>query len=99
MNYTTLQTIAALLQPFPGSLNGRFKENLAATGVLIPGMEARIVREDGTEADWNEVGELWLRGENVVPGYWNNPAITKESFVDGWLRTGDMFRVDENQYF
>ncbi|KAF9451827.1 acetyl-CoA synthetase-like protein [Macrolepiota fuliginosa MF-IS2] len=92
-------TIAALFQPFPGSLNGRFKENIMATGTLIPGMEARIVREDGTEADWNEVGELWLRGENVVLGYWNNPEANKGTFVDGWLRTGDRFRVDEDQYF
>lgn len=93
------QTIAAVIQPFPGSLDGRFKENLASTGVLLAGMEARIVREDGTEADWNEVGELWLKGENIVQGYWNNPEVTTGTFVDGWLRTGDKFKVDEGQYF
>lgn len=70
-----------------------------ATGILLPGMEARIVRDDGTEADWDEVGELWIRGENVVLGYWKNPKATAETFVDGWLRTGDRFRVDRNQYF
>jgi len=92
-------TIAAIIQPFPGSLGGRFKENLASTGVLLPGMEARTVREDGTEANWNEVGELWLKGENIVQGYWNNPQVTKGTFVDGWLRTGDKFKVDKEQYF
>jgi len=80
-------------------LNGRGKDNIRATGFLLPGMEARIVRDDGSEADWDEVGELWLRGENVVPGYWNNPEANATTFVDGWLRTGDKFRVDKDQYF
>jgi long-subunit acyl-CoA synthetase (AMP-forming) len=63
-------------------------------------MEARVVRDDGTETDWDEVGELWLKGENVVQGYWNNPKANAETFVDGgWLRTGDKFRVDRDQYF
>lgn len=62
-------------------------------------MEARIVREDGSEADFDEVGELWLKGENIVSGYFDNPQATKESFVDGWLRTGDHFKVDREQYF
>ncbi|KAF5348540.1 hypothetical protein D9756_009586 [Leucocoprinus leucothites] len=92
-------TIAALFQPHPGILNGKGKDNVNATGILHPGMEARIVRENGTEADWDEVGELWLRGENVVLGYWDNPKANAETFVDGWLRTGDKFRVDKDQYF
>ena len=62
-------------------------------------MEARIVRDDGSEADWDEAGELWLRGENVVMGYWNNPEANALTFVGGWLRTGDKFKVDKDQYF
>lgn len=62
-------------------------------------MEARIVREDGTEADFNQLGELWLRSGNISPGYWKNEKANKETFQDGWLRTGDYFRVDENGYF
>jgi len=93
------KTLAALSQPHPGILNGRGKDNVKATGILLPGMEARIVRDDGSEADWDEVGELWLRGENIVPGYWNNPEANATTFVDGWLRTGDKFRVDKDQYF
>ena len=57
------------------------------------------MRDDGSEADWDEVGELWLRGENVVAGYWNNPEANATAFVDGWLRTGDKFSVDKDQYF
>lgn len=88
-----------MLQPQPGELDGRGKENIDASGILLPGMEARIVRDDGSEADRDEAGELWLRGENVVMGYWNNPEANTTNFVDGWLRTGDIFKVDKNQYF
>ncbi|KAF7293339.1 hypothetical protein MKEN_01463900 [Mycena kentingensis (nom. inval.)] len=71
-----------------------------STGVLNAGMEARIVREDGTDAELGEVGELWLRGPNVALGYWNNPKANAETFLPGgWLRTGDQFSVDENGFF
>ncbi|KAJ7061868.1 hypothetical protein C8F01DRAFT_943051, partial [Mycena amicta] len=47
----------------------------------------------------NEPGELWLRGPSICLGYWNNPAANEATFVDGWLRTGDQFRVDEKGFF
>ncbi|TFK34780.1 hypothetical protein BDQ12DRAFT_715112 [Crucibulum laeve] len=91
-------TIAAITQPFPGTL-GRLKRILGSTGVLLPGMEARVVREDGTEVDVGEPGELLLRSPNVALGYWNNEKADKETFVDGWLHTGDKFKVDGEGYF
>jgi long-subunit acyl-CoA synthetase (AMP-forming) len=72
---------------------------LGSTGILIPGMEARIIRDDGTDANINEIGELWLRGGNVALGYWNNEKASKETFVDGWVHTGDKFRVDADGNF
>jgi len=64
-------------------------------GVLVPGGEARILREDGSEADVNEPGELYYRGANVALGYYANEEATNETFSkDGWLRTGDRFRSD-----
>lgn len=45
-----------------------------------------------------DVGELIVRGPNVVPGYWNNPAATAEAFTDGWLRTGDVARIDRDGF-
>jgi acyl-CoA synthetase (AMP-forming)/AMP-acid ligase II len=69
------------------------------TGILLPGLEGRTVRDDGTDAGPDEVGELWLRGGNITPGYWNNPKANAETFVDGWLRTGDQFRANEKGYF
>jgi long-subunit acyl-CoA synthetase (AMP-forming) len=62
-------------------------------------MEARVLREDGSSVEFDEPGELWLRSPNVAMGYWNNDKASKETFVDGWLRTGDHFRVDKNGYF
>ncbi|EIW59202.1 acetyl-CoA synthetase-like protein [Trametes versicolor FP-101664 SS1] len=70
-----------------------------SSGILLPGTEAKIVRDDGTLAGPNEPGELWLRGDNVALGYWRNEKATKETFVDGWVHTGDRFRVDSDQHF
>ncbi|KAG6852118.1 hypothetical protein C0991_002977, partial [Blastosporella zonata] len=87
------------VQPFPGILGGKGKHVPGSTGILLPGMEGRIVRDDGTEADWNEPGELYLKSDNVAMGYWNNEKATQETFVDGWLHTGDKFTVNEEGYF
>lgn len=65
----------------------------------MPGIEARILRDDGSDAGVNEIGELFLKGHVIALGYWNNDKANKETFVNGWLRTGDRFRVDEEGYF
>ena len=58
--------------------------------------DLRIMADDGkTELPVGEVGELWARGPMVVKGYWNRPEATAETFVDGWVRTGDLARLDE----
>ncbi|HAV80798.1 MAG TPA: fatty acid--CoA ligase [Erythrobacter sp.] len=58
--------------------------------------DLKIVGDDGvTELPVDEVGELWARGPMVVKGYWNRPEATAETFVDGWVRTGDLARLDE----
>ena len=57
------------------------------------------MRDDGTDANINEPGELWLRGDNVALGYWNNEKASKETFVDGWVHTGDKFYVDADGHF
>ena len=58
--------------------------------------DLKIMSEDGTrELPTGEIGELWARGPMVVKGYWNNPEATAETFIDGWVRTGDLARLDE----
>ncbi|NPU65331.1 long-chain fatty acid--CoA ligase [Bradyrhizobium sp. 83012] len=61
--------------------------------------EVRIVRPDGSDADVGELGELWVRGPNVTPGYWNRPDANRSSFTDGWLHTGDATRVDDEGFY
>jgi acyl-CoA synthetase (AMP-forming)/AMP-acid ligase II len=69
-----------------------------SVGRLLPSTEARLV-DPGTGKDSEETGELWLRGPQVMAGYLDDPTATAETLVeDGWLRTGDMVRIDEAGY-
>ena len=58
----------------------------------------RIVDEEGNDVEVGEIGELWAKGPNVTPGYWERPEANEESFTDGWLHTGDAARMDEDGY-
>ena len=58
--------------------------------------EMKVVLEDGTDAGVNEVGELWVRGPNIMPGYWRRPEATAASFTGEWFHTGDAARIDED---
>jgi long-subunit acyl-CoA synthetase (AMP-forming) len=88
--------MGASMKPLTGILNGRAKEKRGSVGILFPGIEARIVRPDGSLAGPNEPGELHLRGPLVAMGYKGNEKATRETFVDGWLHTGDQLRIDED---
>jgi long-chain acyl-CoA synthetase len=69
-------------------------------GTPIAGVEMRVVGDDGETLPAGAVGEIVIRGHNVMKGYWNNPGATAESIdADGWFRSGDMARVDEDGYF
>ncbi|MFI8280470.1 long-chain fatty acid--CoA ligase [Streptomyces sp. NPDC085929] len=68
-------------------------------GVPIRGVEMRLVTEDGSEAGPGEVGEIAIRGENVMNGYVNRPKETAEAVRDGWFHTGDLARVDEEGFY
>jgi long-chain acyl-CoA synthetase len=68
-------------------------------GTPIRDVEMRVVDEDGNEVAQGEVGEILIRGYNVMKGYWQRAEATAETIIDGWLHTGDMGRVDEDGYF
>ncbi len=68
-------------------------------GTPIEGVEMKAVDEDGNEVAQGEVGEIVIKGHNVMKGYWNQPDATKESIKHGWFYTGDMGKVDEDGYF
>jgi long-chain acyl-CoA synthetase len=61
---------------------------------ISPVIEVKTVRADGTDADTDEVGEIWLKGPTVVRGYFGLPDATAASFTDGWFHTGDLGRLD-----
>jgi long-chain acyl-CoA synthetase len=69
-------------------------------GTPIQGVEMRVIDDDGDEVAQGGVGEIAIRGHNVMKGYWNRPDATAEVLDDdGWFRTGDMATVDDDGYF
>jgi len=69
-----------------------------SVGRAIPGVSIKIVTEGGGIARSGEVGEVHATGENIMQGYWQDPQSTAKSLEGGWLRTGDMGRLDEEGY-
>jgi long-chain acyl-CoA synthetase len=67
-------------------------------GVAIPGVEIKVVDEDGQEVPRGEIGELIVKGPNVMLGYLGMPEATRFALRDGWLYTGDMAKMDEDGY-
>jgi long-chain acyl-CoA synthetase len=69
-------------------------------GTPIEGVEMQVWDDDGNELEQGEVGEIVIRGHNIMKGYWNRDDANKEAITDdGWFRTGDMAKVDEDGYF
>jgi long-chain acyl-CoA synthetase len=69
-------------------------------GLPLPGVEAAIVsQETGEPVPIDEVGELVVRGPNIMQGYWNRPEETGQTFRQGWMRTGDLGKMDADGYF
>ena len=68
-------------------------------GTPIRGVEMKVVDEDGNEVAQGDVGEIVIRGDNVMKGYWRKPEATESAIRGGWFYTGDMARVDEDGYF
>ena len=74
------------------------ERKLGSAGKPLMHTEIKVVDDEGNELPWGEVGELYIRGPNVTPGYWNNPEATEDSFEDGWLKTGDAARFDDEGF-
>ena len=70
----------------------------ASAGPALPVFDAKCVDAEGKEVGINEVGELWVKGAQVIRGYLNQPDATAETITDGWLHTGDIARIDEDGF-
>jgi acyl-CoA synthetase (AMP-forming)/AMP-acid ligase II len=69
-----------------------------SVGIAIPGVTLEVRNEQGSAAAMDEVGEVWASGPNVMLGYWRNDSATADVKRDGWLKTGDMGRVDSEGF-
>jgi len=69
-------------------------------GLPLPGLQVRIVdTETFADVSPGRVGEIWLKGSSITPGYWRKPEATKSIFKNGWFRTGDLGRIDKEGYY
>jgi fatty-acyl-CoA synthase len=75
------------------------KAKVGACGLPAPAIEVRLVGVDGQDVGEGEVGEVWLRGPAVTPGYWRQPEATAAAFQDGWFKTGDAGRRDADGFY
>ena len=80
------------------TMNPSDRVKVGSIGPLIPDIEARFIDSEGNEVPKGEPGELVIKGDNVMIGYWNLPEATAEALRDGWLHTGDVARMDEEGY-
>jgi long-chain acyl-CoA synthetase len=71
---------------------------LGSSGKVVPYLELKICNEEGEELPIGQKGEIVIRGDNVMAGYWNNETATRETIRDGWLYTGDLGYLDKDGY-
>lgn len=75
-----------------------YRNRPESAGPCIPVCDMKVVNDDGVELPPNSTGELWVRGPDVVRGYWNKPEATAKAFEGEWLKTGDLAKIDEEGF-
>ena len=88
------ETGAALMMPYEAA----DMVGSGSVGWPVAHREASLRNPDFSEVAVGETGELWVKGPGLMKGYWNRPEVNAETFRDGWLRTGDLFRADDRGY-
>jgi len=76
----------------------RYRQRIASVGIAQTLVEVRVVADSGEALPAGEVGEVVVRGDVVMQGYWNNPRASAETLREGWLRTGDVGSFDEDGF-
>ncbi|WP_417459023.1 class I adenylate-forming enzyme family protein [Kordiimonas sp.] len=81
------------------SISGDFLfDKPTSCGPVVPALEIKFMDDNGHELPKGETGELWIKGASVVKGYFEDQDATSACITDGWLRTGDLARIDEDQF-
>jgi benzoate-CoA ligase len=70
-----------------------------SSGKVVEGYEARLVDDDWRDVGAGEMGNLWVRGGSATAGYWNRDDLTQATIRDGWVRTGDVYKKDSDDYY
>lgn len=78
---------------------GDCETKIGSAGLPAMHTEVRIVDDEQNDVEVGATGELWVRGPNITPGYWNRPDANADSFTDGWLHTGDAARQDDDGFY
>jgi acyl-CoA synthetase (AMP-forming)/AMP-acid ligase II len=92
--YGQTEATARLTYLPPEKLEGK----IGSVGIAVPGVSLEIRDEQGSALERGDVGEIWVHGPNVMLGYWRNEAATSQVKCDGWLKTGDMGKLDSDGY-
>jgi long-chain acyl-CoA synthetase len=95
---TEVAPFATVLAPRYHRLEGRFSDKLRSAGRPIGGVEVRVVDEDDAEVPQGKVGEVIIRGPNVMKGYLNQPELTARALRGGWMHSGDLGYFDEDGF-
>jgi long-chain acyl-CoA synthetase len=82
----------------PNNTGADYLAHPTSTGRVMPIMRIEVRDPDGRPVPVGERGEIWFNGPMLIRGYWNNPEATAETIVDGWLRSGDIGRVDSEEF-
>ncbi|HUK89541.1 MAG TPA: benzoate-CoA ligase family protein [Blastocatellia bacterium] len=86
-----------MLHIFISNLPG--DERPGSTGSVVSGYEAKLLDDNGSQLQGDGTGSLWVKGASSFVGYWNRPDLTIETMRDGWVRTGDIYRLESGGYF
>jgi long-chain acyl-CoA synthetase len=82
----------------PQNAGSDYLRKPTSCGRTVPIVEIKVADDGGVPVSPGTVGEIWFRGPNLIRGYWNRPDATAETIVDGWLRSGDLGRVDDEGF-
>jgi long-chain acyl-CoA synthetase len=82
----------------PQNFGDDYLRKPTSAGRVVPIVEMRVTDDENRPLGPDEVGEIWFRGPNLIRGYWNRAEATEETIVDGWLRSGDIGRIDEEGF-